>query len=99
MTIQLASTSESAHDLLRDALPQLHQELQAAGLSSAGLSLELTGQGAGDSAGFQPQSQPHTEPHRPAAEPPPGKPESPAAQNRVRPGPVAMRNPEGKVSR
>src|SRR6185312_15027377 len=39
MTIQLASTSESAHDVLREALPQLHQELQAAGLSSAGLSL------------------------------------------------------------
>jgi flagellar hook-length control protein FliK len=82
MTIQLASTSQSAHDLLRDALPQLHQELQAAGLSSAGLSLELTGQGAGDSAGFQPQS--HTEPHRPSAEPPPGKPE--ARQRRTESG-------------
>jgi len=73
MTIQLASTSESARDVLRDALPQLHQELQAAGLSGTGLSLELTGQGAGDSAGFT--AQPQAEPHRPTARAEAGKPE------------------------
>jgi len=76
MTIQLASTSESARDALRDALPQLHQELQAAGLPSAGLSLELGGHAAGGSAGFgTPEQQPHA-PAQPAGEIPAGKPES-----------------------
>lgn len=46
MTIQLASTSESVHDTLRDALPQLRSELQAAGLSAVALSLDLTSDGS-----------------------------------------------------
>ena len=65
MTIQLASANQSAHDALREALPQLHQELQAAGLSSEGLSLQLNGQATGDSAGSAAHS-PAT-PARPAA--------------------------------
>ncbi|HEV2886342.1 MAG TPA: flagellar hook-length control protein FliK, partial [Jatrophihabitans sp.] len=51
MTIQLASTSETAHDTLRDALPQLRSELQAAGLSTASLSLDLSSGGPGGFAG------------------------------------------------
>jgi flagellar hook-length control protein FliK len=47
MTISLASTSETAHETLRDALPQLRAELQSAGLNSASLSLDLTSGGAG----------------------------------------------------
>jgi hypothetical protein len=47
MTIQLASTSEAAHDTLRDALPQLRSELQSAGVQSASLSLDLTSGGSG----------------------------------------------------
>jgi flagellar hook-length control protein FliK len=52
MTIALASTSESAHDALRDALPQLRSELQSAGLSSATLSLDLTSGDAGGRGAF-----------------------------------------------
>ena len=52
MTIQLASTSETAHDTLRDALPQLRSELQSAGLSSASLSLDLTSGGSAGSGAF-----------------------------------------------
>jgi flagellar hook-length control protein FliK len=52
MTIQLASTSESAHDALRDALPQLRSELQSAGLSSATLSLDLASGDAGGPGAF-----------------------------------------------
>jgi flagellar hook-length control protein FliK len=37
MTIQLASSSADAHDALREALPQLRQELQAAGLHNVDL--------------------------------------------------------------
>lgn len=48
MTIQLASNSEIAHDTLRDALPQLRSELQAAGLGSVALSLDLTSDGSTD---------------------------------------------------
>jgi flagellar hook-length control protein FliK len=48
MTIQLASNSEIAHDTLRDALPQLRSELQAAGLSSVALSLDLTSDSSAD---------------------------------------------------
>jgi flagellar hook-length control protein FliK len=67
MTIQLASTSETAHDALRDALPQLRSELQSAGLSSASLSLDLT---SGDSAGtFANPRSGAGEPDRPAAAP------------------------------
>jgi hypothetical protein len=47
MAIQLASTSEGAHDALRDALPQLRQELQAAGLPNVDLSLDLGGAPSG----------------------------------------------------
>jgi flagellar hook-length control protein FliK len=47
MSIQLASTSEGAHDALREALPQLRQELQAAGLPSVDLSLDLGGAPSG----------------------------------------------------
>jgi flagellar hook-length control protein FliK len=51
MAIQLASSSSDAHDALREALPQLRQELQAAGLHnvdlhSVDLSLDLGGSGA-----------------------------------------------------
>ncbi|MFL6160959.1 MAG: flagellar hook-length control protein FliK [Jatrophihabitantaceae bacterium] len=81
MTIQLASTSESAHDALREALPQLHQELQAAGLSSAGLSLELSGQATGGSPNFSAPAPRHAEPTAPA---PPGT-ETPAGKQESRP--------------
>ncbi|MDQ1721848.1 MAG: flagellar hook-length control protein FliK [Pseudonocardiales bacterium] len=52
MTIQLASSSETAHDTLRDALPQLRSELQSAGLSTVSLSLDLTSGGAPGSGAF-----------------------------------------------
>jgi flagellar hook-length control protein FliK len=50
MAIQLASTSEGAHDALREALPQLRQELQAAGLGNVDLSLDLGGAPSGNHA-------------------------------------------------
>ncbi|HEX4727622.1 MAG TPA: flagellar hook-length control protein FliK [Jatrophihabitans sp.] len=50
MAIQLASTSEGAHDALREALPQLRQELQAAGLPNVDLSLDLGGAPSGGHA-------------------------------------------------
>jgi flagellar hook-length control protein FliK len=78
MTIQLASTNESARDALRDALPQLHQELQAAGLPSAGLSLELSGQAPGGSQHFGTPDRPA--PDRPAPE----QPAPPAAKQESR---------------
>jgi hypothetical protein len=76
MTIQLASTSESARDALRDALPQLHQELQAAGLPGAGLSLELGGQPPGGSQHFGPPERPAADVDRPPPEPRAAKQES-----------------------
>jgi flagellar hook-length control protein FliK len=69
MTIQLASTSESVRDALRDALPQLHQELQAAGLPGTGLSLELGGQPSGGSQQFGAPQRPVADADRPAPEP------------------------------
>jgi flagellar hook-length control protein FliK len=51
MAIQLSSTSEGAHDAMRDALPQLRHELEAAGLSSVDLSLDLGASTSGGSAG------------------------------------------------
>ena len=80
MTIQLASTNESARDALRDALPQLHQELQAAGLPSAGLSLELSGQAPGGSQHFGTPDRPVADFDRPAEE----QPASPAAKQESR---------------
>jgi flagellar hook-length control protein FliK len=80
MTIQLASASESAHDVLREALPQLHQELQAAGLSSAGLSLQLSGQGADGSTG----SAAHPQLPRPMPDTPTGTADLPAAGKETR---------------
>ena len=78
MTIQLASTNESAHDVLREALPQLHQELQAAGLPSTGLSLQLSGQGGS-------AAHPHAEPPRPAASSSTGTADTPVAGKENRP--------------
>jgi len=69
MTIQLASTSETAHDALREALPQLRSELQTAGLSSSSVSVDLaSGGSAGSGAGaFANPRQGAAEPSRPAA--------------------------------
>ncbi|HEX2902103.1 MAG TPA: flagellar hook-length control protein FliK, partial [Jatrophihabitans sp.] len=53
MSIQLASTNDSARAALRDALPQLHAELQQAGLSS---SIDLTMDLGSSSANPQPGS-------------------------------------------
>jgi flagellar hook-length control protein FliK len=80
MTIQLASTNESARDALRDALPQLHQELQAAGLPSAGLSLELSGQAPGGSQHFGTPDRPVADFDRPGRE----QPAPPAAKQESR---------------
>jgi flagellar hook-length control protein FliK len=52
MTISLASSSDVAHDTLRDALPQLRAELQSAGLGAASLSLDLTSGGSAGSGAF-----------------------------------------------
>jgi flagellar hook-length control protein FliK len=57
MAIQLASTSEGAHDALREALPQLRQELQAAGLGNVDLSLDLGGAPSGNHAQAGDQAQ------------------------------------------
>jgi len=51
MTIQLASSSESAHAALHEALGELRQELRGAGLAGVQLSLDLHGESAGQSAG------------------------------------------------
>jgi hypothetical protein len=69
MTIQLASTSETAHDALREALPQLRSELQSSGLSSASVSVDLTAggsAGSGGSGAFASPRQGAAEPGRPA---------------------------------
>jgi flagellar hook-length control protein FliK len=66
MTIQLASTSETAHDALRDALPQLRSELQSAGLNSSSVSVDLTGGGSGSGLGG---SGPFANPRQGAGEP------------------------------
>jgi len=47
MTIQLASSSESAHAALHAALGELRQELRGAGLGGVEVSLDLHGQSAG----------------------------------------------------
>lgn len=57
MAIQLASTSEGAHDALHAALPQLRQELQAAGLGNVDLSLDLGGAPSGNQAQTGSQTQ------------------------------------------
>lgn len=50
MTIQLASTSESAHDAIRAALPQLRHELQSAGLAGVDVSLDFNAGSANSGA-------------------------------------------------
>ena len=51
MTIQLASTSESAHDAIRAALPQLRHELQSAGLAGVDVSLDFNAGNSANSGG------------------------------------------------
>jgi flagellar hook-length control protein FliK len=86
MTIQLASTNQSAHDALREALPELHRELQAAGLPDSGLSLQLSDQGTGGSAGSAGHS--HAEPRRTTSDSHPGAADTPAVRTENRPRPA-----------
>ncbi|MDQ1739239.1 MAG: flagellar hook-length control protein FliK, partial [Pseudonocardiales bacterium] len=89
MTIQLASSSESAHDALRDALPQLRSELQSAGLSSATLSLDLTSGDAGGPGAFANPRQDAGEPARAVpADPTPAAPRR-SGDRRITPNPSA----------
>jgi flagellar hook-length control protein FliK len=46
MTIQLASGNDVAHQTLRAAMPELHWELQSAGLAGTQVSLDLAGSGS-----------------------------------------------------
>ncbi|MDQ2837567.1 MAG: flagellar hook-length control protein FliK, partial [Actinomycetota bacterium] len=80
MTIQLASVSESAHAAIREALPQLRQELQSAGLSSVEVSLDLATGNSGGQA--DPRQADRSSGHSGAAPPPIELPVRPAAQLR-----------------
>jgi flagellar hook-length control protein FliK len=82
MTIALASTSETAHDALRDALPQLRSELQSAGLSSASVSVDLTSGGSAGSGAFANPRQGAGEPSRPAGAVPAADPMPAAPRHR-----------------
>jgi flagellar hook-length control protein FliK len=83
MTIQLASASETAHDALRDALPQLRSELQSAGLSSASVSVDLTSGGSGGLGGSGAFANPRQGT---------GEPSSPAGAVPADPAPAAQRH-------
>lgn len=71
MTIQLASTNDSAHAALHDALPHLRTELQNAGLSSSiDLSLDLNSSSAdAQSSSANSQSQRQTDSTNPISFP------------------------------
>jgi flagellar hook-length control protein FliK len=81
MTIQLASTTEGARSALHEALPQLRQELQNAGMSSVDLSLDLNSQ---SSAGSQREHWSDQSPGQQAARaaPEPVRPAQPSSGTR-----------------
>jgi hypothetical protein len=73
LSIQLASTSDAAHDALRDALPQLRSELQSAGLGGAALSLDLAAGGSPGSGAFSDPQQAAGDPSRSSRAAPAGE--------------------------
>jgi len=95
MTISLASTSETAHETLRDALPQLRAELQSAGLNSASLSLELTSGGSAGTFADPRQSDPRQSDPRPAGSVPAADQSLSPARSRVSGARIATSSSSG----